>query len=442
MLLAVCQIAIAALLLCWGRLTTPITRGDTDVRCALGSDDAMSAAEAVALLAGEIRAIRSRTAAAKGLHHLEQLLKTPCFAMARQEIGTIGPMRDLALPHWWASGGREWLESQVERIPAMLTAEEVVFPPEPAPLPSARQMGGLAYLLCAPFDGGCGAEAVPWLEATQREFDMTAAAGEPEYYEAECAKSAVKFPTEQRYKIWWACIDGWRRRVPTLPVGRFRVPNTGWIFMRAEEGDSGSPGERGLDSIVILNLADGAAFSGFGGISSSKNENGQGSPIRVGRIPPRRVREIGLALAIGPSVQNQRRFEVYEVPPGVPVAWTPVSTTPPYVRTGVSIGTQRSTWKWIDHGALMMEGLFPTNEVRDVQGVDATRGRLNSLIDAAFVSLKAVCVAAPPFSVLASEGRQLSPADLDILRSIEAERRALCAKTKVERPTAPPLSPP
>jgi hypothetical protein len=251
---------------------------------------------------------------------IEALRREPCLALAFEDhLEPLEWKTGLSLRRWWRDGGHRWLEDY-----ASLDDERTRYIATP---PSIRKVLSsdtpspplLRPILCplrAADDASCGAESASWLSRAEGSMHngwsrsssvedycvgMLAYADEhPEHIKPEARAGS-------RYVRFRTCIDGNADMVDALPLGAFRPPSEGWLFVNravfiAQQNCN--------QNILGFDLATGAAY-----LRHCLPDRGP-PRTEVGRVSRSALRELALMLVFANQVEHDVRLrsQMYTVP--------------------------------------------------------------------------------------------------------------------------------
>jgi hypothetical protein len=197
----------------------------------------------------EIRGLRDDSDVAPANQALIALLASRCFAPSEESTRDLPAGSALALRTFWASGGRDWALSCLDRQAAPNRVREIIVPPDVRPWLSAEKpsKGVPSELLCPVTDAACRETARGWAEEADRYFRALAlipgripAPVPPSGQELSdvCWEQARHKSVGERYVEWRSCLEWKRPFVPALPLAAYRAPSVGWLILRgARQGD-------------------------------------------------------------------------------------------------------------------------------------------------------------------------------------------------------------
>ena len=288
------------------------------------------------------------------LEILETSLAHRCFEPAR-ESPLLDEMRRATaaqLKDWWQRGGDRWLDELIQSD----REGWVHLPPDlrrvlhDETTPHHR----LARLLCPSFEAPCGAATRHWIARAEQTFNQISwgirtpspRRGNP----------CLPQPSERGdYREYRSCVERYKWRTPSLPLGEFQQPATGWFLLR------GYP--RGTKircyDLRAISLDDGSSYvarecSDFRRVGqfarAEGSEFGYRAQTELGTLPLDATREAAFMTMIAPDFEwIQADLAGFELPSSV--AWIPISEPvdrldfePPQVRIG---GAPQLSWAWI-----------------------------------------------------------------------------------------------
>ena len=249
---------------------------------------------------------------------IEALRHDPCVALAFEDKDvSLEWKTGLSLRRWWLDGGRAWLETYL-----MLDEESsryVATPPSVRNVLSSDGATGslLSPILCplrAVDDGSCGAESAAWLSRADAELTpLWKSSPSPDEYclgllarLGEHPEQAPKDMLEgSPYVRFRTCLGGHADRVDALPLGAFRAPSDGWLFVNRSVFISQ---QNCNQTILGYDLATGAAYL-------RRCLPDLGPPrTEVGRVSRSALRELALILVLANKVEPRLRLHAQTFP--------------------------------------------------------------------------------------------------------------------------------
>ena len=357
---------------------------------------------------------------------LQALIKQPCFRWARIALGDRKPDSAAALRAWWNEGGESWLAEAAGQP----RRGEVSFPPDfrPSLFLAGNEHEAETPILCAAGDAACGAETRGWIARAEQAFDEhddrdeqrtvhhdLSADGAAQKAKAECEKVARDAKPAARLHAWMACVTQQRRTVTRFPVGRFRVPGSGWLIIAGRRGHY-----QFCDGVAAFDLATGSAATvrscgglflqhdGF--VDGKKTAAGRKLQSDVGMVSADNARELALNLLL---LDRATRVSVdlrdAELPQGVSLDRATkdeelVSTSAAF---SISDAQTMLTWSWVDAGVTRAHGklTWPYSSRAEETHAD----RLLEILEAGLV---AGCPpATPPLPTVTNGSGTVSPID-------------------------------
>jgi hypothetical protein len=307
-------------------------------RCPERTPQHQAAAAALKALDDRIAALDAAAAVGPVTENLHALLRTPCFALAREDGRIPRPDSALSLKEWWNEGGKSWLGSYLHvaafgNINALKV--HVIVPGDPRPtLDSSRGAGsGLGPILCGLSDPSCGLDTRGWLARAEEQRRLRRWRGDlfdaslgnhPAQVSRACQEDPTdgRLPFQRTYEAWRSCLTSRARHDKRLPLASFRAPSEGWFVLRGRRGHY-----EFCDGVWLYDLRTGAAFvaescAGLalqpdGHVDHAATKKRRTEHVRAGRVPLDNLREatlLALLLSHAPPLGDT---ESYELPDGM-----------------------------------------------------------------------------------------------------------------------------
>ncbi len=332
------------------------------------------------------------------------LLASRCFAPSEESTRDLPAPSALSLRTFWASGGREWTRSTLERQAEPSLARVVVVPPDVRPSLSVENPPDDVprELLCPAGDTICGEETRGWAQQAEQDLRQAALAhgttpGRPpldgDRLAATCWDEAQRRGAGNRYEDWRSCVEARRPQVPALPLAAYRAPAAGWLVLRGAR-DSG---HEFCEELRTYHLETGAGQVAESCVDDVRNASGvrdaeASEATRHLRVTSGRLRLDALRRATWMAVLS-RRVGLAQVdavhcplPPGLVPRWPrgqrfgAVSGLPMWGR----LHTTRVHWQWVA-GRLLASGSLTWPPLGHPTG-DEQAGRLLQAAEATFVA--------------------------------------------------------
>jgi hypothetical protein len=244
-------------------------------RCADATQDHKEASAVLTSLHQRISQSRDSDDPAKAVDDLHRLLKTECFLPAAETQRVPRPDTNLSLREWWTNGGGfSWLSSFLELPEYGLSTDLKPHIVVPADTRRTLNLDGhrdhpLQNLLCALGDASCGTVTKGWKLRADAYFDAHHALDRSSgawtnderppsgisVVSRQCTEQASGSDPASRYQVWRQCIEGRREKRIALPLGDFKAPAAGWIFISGRRGHYDF-----CDTTRAYDLDTGAAF--------------------------------------------------------------------------------------------------------------------------------------------------------------------------------------
>ena len=351
--------------------------GQPVAACEAGSAALPSARARLADLSRRLERLADDAPVAPVLADLHALLKTACFQIAAEAARIPKPDSILSLKAWWSAGGADWLESYVEPADgAAILVSSIVIPPDTRRTLTLDGQPGhpLRALLCTIADTSCGSATNGWRARAEAYFELyrqvpartdgdERPAADPAERSAACAKSAAGTGAA-RYRSWRDCLDRGRPRTAALPLGRFKSPDEGWLFVGGRRGHYSF-----CDTTRAYDLATGTALSHDscselvlkrgGRVDGGATDRGRAEHIRAGTVPVANLREaVWMMLLRSETEAVQLHAEYHGLPPDLarelagpprPAEWDGMGAV-------ADTGQTRLVWRWLAPGGEAIAG--------------------------------------------------------------------------------------
>ncbi|HEY6463653.1 MAG TPA: hypothetical protein VIY73_25970 [Polyangiaceae bacterium] len=369
---------------------------------------------------------------AAGLGHL---LEGPCLALAQLEGRDWDFTSSLSLRSFWDGGGRAWAEGFLALGSAKPEERITWVPPTPrkALTLEATPHHALApWLLCSERDDACGKETEPWVRRANTYFRLFDAVRRAEDSppvsdpRGACADRALAPGVAEPYVEWRACVEATAQAHTALPLGRFRAPHEGWLFVRGRRGHYGF-----CDEVRAYDLATGAAYvaqscSGLslrhdGSVDGAQTDAARKDRTRAGRVDVSLLREAAWMMALTEESQQDVIDDAFGwvLPGGIePVAESGQGGSMS-MHWSSSSGQTQLEWQWVARGTTVTTGTLTWPEDYN----EAARDHAVKLLDIAEASFQEGCApAGPPARVPAKKkggGVSAIDASADSLRGAQ-----------------------
>jgi hypothetical protein len=359
---------------------------------------------------------------------LESLLHERCFETLRSGRAHV-PQFDSAasLRDWWENGGKDWFD----RATTEDAKPEVVIPPEPRRTLSLETTPNLpiAPLLCRLSDPNCGRETAGWVRRATESFGDGILEAKREKDELrKCADSARKAPPAQQFIKWRVCVERVRSVHDSMPLGHFKIPDSGWLILRGRRGHYVF-----ADEIRAYDIATGAAWIAratdklFRDDSEEESKRALGPPkddaanrqrarertieIETGTLLKDNLREAAWFLFLMPYVERHFRswMESFEIPAGIlprPLDDRDPTLQPNSEEVGMS-GQTTIAWTWIQGKRVIASGSFTWG------GGSHPSSYAEELVEIAEASLRKECPAPVPPIALPLGADRIGVSSLD-----------------------------
>lgn len=309
-----------------------------------------------------------------GKQALHALLRTECFWMAAEagRVPTFDSTR--ALKEWWSSGGEGWLESYLE-LPqygdVSALQPHVVIPPDTRrtlDLETARTHR-LRALLCSPRDAACGARTRGWILRTEVQFssfrgpnwnsDQDQRELPPEDVSRECVATAGRI-----YQAWRTCVESKRRKRTALPLGAFKVPESGWLVIAGRRGhysfcDTARAYDLETGTVFMSDSCSGLALQPDGGVNVSQTDAQRKATVRSGSLSVDNLREAVWMMLFAPeAAEVQKTSEAFPLPTGMFREITIGDRSEEIAGSSASWNSGQTTliWRWTAAGQSRVDG--------------------------------------------------------------------------------------
>jgi hypothetical protein len=279
---------------------------------------------------------------------LDRILDSPCFALARIDLGFSELAFDsgLAMKTWWSEGGATWLRRYTELDNRFLT---VAGAPRRSLLLDRRAGHPLTPLLCRAKDGGCGGETAGWARRLTADLERRRPAERADW--EACLETAKAEAPVHRYATYFDCMTADVVVQDAPPLGRFKAPRDGVFVTESATG-------QGCTELRVYALDTGARYAA--------EDCGQGVSISAGRVPLAALREAVWAILLTAARESGvRQTLTFSVPGGIAFVRPPESVLElslPGIST--TSGQQLRSWSWmrVDRGKLVgqVSGLLRT----------------------------------------------------------------------------------
>lgn len=394
----------------------PCPHDSPAVRAASSELDALSTRIAALPPEGDPRAL---------VADLRHLLEGRCFALARLEGPDWDFTSSLSLRSFWESGGRSWAEGFLA-LGAAKPEERVTWvPPTPRralTLEASPHHALAPWLLCSERDEACGRETEPWARRAAtylRLFDAVRRAEDsPPVSDPRgaCAARALAPGVAEPYSEWRSCVDATAQRHAALPLGRFRAPREGWLFVRGRRGHYAF-----CDEVRAYDLTSGAAYvaqscSGLalrndGSVDGAQTDASRKVRTRVGRLDVSMLREAAWMLTVANEVDQDVLEDGFGwvLPEGIdPVAESGQGEGMSMHWSGSSGQTQLE-WQWVVRGATVTAGTLTWPQDYN----EAARDHAVKLLDIAEASFQEGCAPVSSPAHVPAQGSEggVSPID-------------------------------
>lgn len=348
----------------WSFLDERLPAGTMLTPCPRDGSDAKTARETLARLDKKIAALSDAADPRPMLAALDQLLATPCFKLARLDRPPT-PQGAAGLKHWWTSGGGLWFQSFPELA---TTASDThllwVSPPDVvSPAPSE-----LEAVLCAASDAACGAATAGWTVRAAQWFELHRLASERPWggmqpKPADCTDLVLAPDDESAFQRWSSCLRERQATRTALPLGRFRVPSSGWLIISGRRGHY-----EFCDEVRAYSLATGAAWivsscsglvlSSGGNVDFDATDRTREQQVRSGHVSLDNLREAMWAMLVAPYAKHGRISSQMPVPPQLPIrARAPIAHGGgPGSRVVISDAQTSLTWSWRNGATVLAKG--------------------------------------------------------------------------------------
>jgi hypothetical protein len=283
------------------------------------------------------------------VEHTAVLLEHPVFHTNEGRPAIVAPSNPRALLDWWERGARSWIESRLRPWP---TNMEV--PPGVRSVVDPDAVPG--EIACA--EPACDPLA-------SRFFETVVASGlELEQYRRHRVLPSIVLTGSSANReqsrcvgesasTWLDCISCWRSAPARLPIGDFRFPTSGWMFVSVGgQVTSECPTQMGLslESGDMLVLRD--------------------CQLHAGRGSVERAREFALVALLAHVVEEVPEWGRHTAPEGVDLTGTcAVDGGPPPHRTKSSAHAALRYWWWRDGAVVAERTLRPTSYEEPASGL-------------------------------------------------------------------------
>jgi hypothetical protein len=420
--------------------------------CSSDSVAAKAASTAIDALSARIAALRPDGDPHPLAAELQRLLEGPCFALAQLEGRDWQFASSLSLRSFWDTGGRAWAEGHLALGSARPEERITWVPPTPRKaltLESAPHHPLAPWLLCSERDEVCGRDTEPWARRASTYFRLYDAVRRAEDSppvsdpRGACATRAQAPGVAEPYSEWQSCVESTAQAHTVLPLGRFRAPREGWLFVRGRRGHYSF-----CDEVRAYDLATGAAYvaqscSGLalrhdGSVDGAQTDASRKAKTQAGRLDVTLLREAAWMMALAGEAERDVLEDGFGwvLPEGIePVAGSGE------VRGGsmhwsTSSGQTQLEWQWVARGATVTSGTLTWPEDYN----EAGRDHAVKLLDITEASFREGCTpAAPPVRVPEKRtGGGVSPIDAspgslrgaqdELSQALEGIRAARCGR--------------
>jgi hypothetical protein len=270
---------------------------------------------------------------------LDGILDSPCFALARIDLGLplLAFDSGLALKTWWHEGGAAWLQPYTQISNRFLAVPGA---PRKSLLLDGHAGHPLAPLLCPAKDGACGGETAGWARRLTADLERRRPAPRSDW--EACFETAKAKEVVDRYATYVDCMMQHVVIQDPPPLGRFKAPRDGVFVTKVETS-------RGCSELRVYALDTGARYAA--------EDCGQGVSVSAGRVPLAALREAVWATLLAAARQSEvRRTQTFYVPVGIAIARRPDSELEmPLPSTSTRSRERLVDWSWmrVDRGALV-----------------------------------------------------------------------------------------
>jgi len=320
-------------MICMASAAPAAQPGAIDARdrpCAKDSPELADAKEKVAALDTQIRALKPADDPTAANEALIGLAHHRCLLLARIDDDELRAEAAPALVYFWGNGGKFWIDDQLK----LATARTLLYPPPMRRVVSmeTRPDHPMASLLCPLADARCGRETSGWWQRAEEYFQLKAMPPvllnlNPDIVsldwartqvEAGCAADALALPDAERYATWERCARRLRKIGFAMPLGRIRVPTSGWLVVRGRRGHYTY-----CDEVRMYSLSTGAAYISQSCSLLMMLIAGDGSPARNrqvarGSVAVDNARELAwMLLQLNETFEGPINRDQFTIPAGI-----------------------------------------------------------------------------------------------------------------------------
>lgn len=250
---------------------------------------------------------------------VDELRGQACLFYLRESDRDVEEASLVELKSWWSDGGEKWVRSYLELAGPN---PQIVIPPDFRQELEVEPKHPLHPLLCAEDDAACD-EGDRWRAELQRALEAQHVE-EQKRYADEVPRDACK----GTYADWRICIEDRRPRQTALPLGRWRLPDSGWLVIRGRRGHYSF-----CDEVRAYSLKSGAAYVSSscsklflqdrGTVDAKETNKKREGTVHVGTLPLAELRRAAMAILMIPHVEEQiqRKAAVYPLPQGLKPSW-------------------------------------------------------------------------------------------------------------------------